>query len=150
MSNRDCPCCQIETVTKRHLAQSKPAPERLQEISTRIAREEGLLMIAPKLRCIELECKTTFGGRWFAAINTIVVILHPGAKTTEGVTVHEHGHWLCWARAGDEPGEHEELFMDVMTYLYPKHGVSLATAKLIEQQYPKAWNSGKTWEDIVK
>lgn len=132
-------------VCKTLSGRGSPPPSWMQDVIDTIAESEGLLFMRPLATVMKPRCSSNFGGRWFPQLNAIGVFEHSERKFMHGVVVHEMGHWLCWARGGDEPGDHAEMFYSLMEKLYPVFGVALDTAKRIEAVAPESWQKRQRW-----
>lgn len=139
-------CSRIEIVRmdvfKRKLA--TPAPARIQNLVRRIAHDLDMSTLAPTPYFTKVECRTTYGGRWFPDHNSIVIIEFPDdARIERAVTVHEMGHWYRFVRGGDAPGEHDSSWQAIMRQLYPRYGVNIEIARELDRASGIEW--GNRW-----
>lgn len=139
-------CDKIEFVSPKVLKQPRlRVPAWINELVAQIAADARVPFMRPDVIVTNLACETTFGGRWFAHVNTIAIVLHPSRAVMRGVVVHEMGHWKRWVFGGDEPGEHDARFYALMEQMYPRYDISFETARTIEHAPPAAWSRGKLW-----
>lgn len=81
-----------------------------------------------------------WGGRWFPDAHTVVCFETGDQEFDRAVLIHEIGHDLR-SHAGDRDGHHDAPFFALVERLYRRYGVSIETARRVEDHgYPEAWN----------
>lgn len=153
-------CDRIETVPASLWNEEHPeypVPPWVRELVAAVAVYARLP--APHIRVMRVRCPTTFGGRWFDNVcgkrrcykHAIGIILHPNRATTKATVVHEMGHYVSRMRNGDKKGYHDDRFFEIVEDLYAKFGVSMASAKTIENgHHPEDWGNVRGWADLER
>lgn len=100
---------------------------------------------APRLRFLPPSGVFDYGGRYFPEEHAIAVIDVGDTTFVRGVLCHELAHAIDH-RSNGAYGAHDARFYALARQVYMEYGVSLATAKAIEDNpIPEAWRKRTAW-----
>lgn len=107
------------------------------ELLRRVAWDEQIPSVLPKLRWRKSSTKVLSRGTWYIDHNEILVTAGKDRGDQKMTLLHEAAHWVADMQAGSRPQHHNEVFWDTAWRLYRRYGVPLRIAYKREKRYRK-------------